>query len=558
MNKKLCIISANCQGAYIEILLKNHPDFSKDFEVKCFVNYKKEIVPVHLLKIADILIYQPLKEKWKQLSAEYLESNINPKALKIRIPYLTFPLYFPSYTYDFRNIRTKSNPSGYFPYGDKIILDLLNKGLSDKDILRLIFSRNFLKTKLDFTFIYKEYVELFSEMEKRRDQKLLPFILDNFKEIKLFVTYNHPSPIMMIYQVNDILYKLGYKQYDKSDETLSYLQYIHRYELPINPLVAEETGLKFCEDWWNETYCIYGKYLTYEEYIKAYINYDISKVGQALPEPTITFDNYNNNTQSLTQEFKNNQILFITLLDIKLMFKIVRDLYQSIFGKLLDEEECMFGSYYEKYPGFFYDYISYLKDYYRSIYKIICGRLSYNIINTLLKRPVIKILLIQNPLIRILKDFKLRVEVDNISEESLLEFVSSEENRNLYTKLLGRNFNILSYWRDFQSGKIGNPDEYYRVIADITKTPPSDTELNNAISAIASFDLVGITDNIVNFGLKLSELLGVSLDEIIYKNYMKTEDKSLQISKELINIIKKSNEYDFLLYKYVRRGLKLN
>ncbi len=67
MDKKICIISANCQGAYIEVLLKQHPKFSQDFEVFYFVNYLKQTVPEELLKKADLLIYQPLGSHYTEI-----------------------------------------------------------------------------------------------------------------------------------------------------------------------------------------------------------------------------------------------------------------------------------------------------------------------------------------------------------------------------------------------------------------------------------------------------------------------------------------------------------
>lgn len=545
MSKKVCIISANCQGAYIDILLRNHPEFSKDFEVKYFVNYERQIVPVNLLRIADLLIYQPLGPKWKELSAEYLEFNFNPKGLKIKIAYLTFPLYFPTTIMDDpRTIKTRSNPSGFFPYGDSIVLELLRKGMSNKDILKLIFDKNFLLSQIDYKRIQQQYIEFFSDLEERRDQKLLPFILENFKKSRLFVTYNHPHPVLMVYQVNDILKKLGYKEYSyNKDLEKRYLSYIYKYEQPIHPIIVEEIGLTFFDDWWERKYCIYGKYLTYKEYIESYINYDISNVGKALPEPknrvkrSIVSDD---KRKFLTKEFKNNHIIFILLADIQSTFQLVRSFYEAVFGELFAENNNL--------PGFFTDYISFLKDYFRGIYKILSGRLSYDILDSLIKRPNIKILLIQNPLDRIIRDVGFNLGWGNINEESFLEFILSEENKNLYTKLLGRKFDILCHWRDFVTGKIKSVEEYYRIISDLIKIPASKTELENAINSINSFNLVGTVDKIDDFNTKLSELLGVSIN---FDKKINFKDDEVEISSKFTDKIKALNEYDIMLYNYI-------
>jgi len=43
--KNICVISANCQGAYIKALLDFHPEFSRDFDCHYFVNYEKAVIP---------------------------------------------------------------------------------------------------------------------------------------------------------------------------------------------------------------------------------------------------------------------------------------------------------------------------------------------------------------------------------------------------------------------------------------------------------------------------------------------------------------------------------
>ena len=83
--KNICVISANCQGAYIKALLDFHPEFSRDFDCHYFVNYEKAVIPETLLQNSDLLIYQPLSEKWGEVSEKYLLETVPGKCRKVRI-----------------------------------------------------------------------------------------------------------------------------------------------------------------------------------------------------------------------------------------------------------------------------------------------------------------------------------------------------------------------------------------------------------------------------------------------------------------------------------------
>ncbi len=544
MDKKICIISANCQGAYIEVLLKQHPKFSQDFEVFYFVNYLKQTVPEELLKKADLLIYQPLGSHWGNLSADYLEQHIKPSALKIKIPYLTFSLYFPFHTYDYRNIRTKTHPYGFYPYGDKLCLELKRKGATIEEVLEKIFSFSYIRQNLNPEKVILDYKEFMSDIESRRDQKLLDFILDNFRDLKLFITYNHPAPPLMIYQVNDILEKLGYKHIDFNDDALKPLNYIFKYELPIHPYIAELINLKFETDWENRKYNIYGNALTYEEYIVAYYHYDISRVGDAIPEPVVIKKQTLRKRVRLNEAVRKKQIIIICLSSIKQAKFMVYNIYNEFFGEILEEYRNN-----NKLPGFFETVLHYLKDYNRTLYKIVAGRLPLNIIEDLHRDETFKILIVQDPISRVIEDYELENE-----NQTLSEFLMEEKNKNIYTKLLGRNFNILEIWRDFISGKIKTKEEYFSFIEEKLNLPLTEHEIERAFMNVKKFQIIGFSDKSTDF-LKLFNKYFFNMEETI-PNTEIDNIIPIHISKKEQTIIMENNLFDTKLFSYIRGGTK--
>lgn len=543
MDKKICIISANCQGAYINLLLRVHPEFSQDFEIYYFVNYLKQIVPRELLKNADLLIYQPLGTHWGELSADYLEQYINSKAFKIRIPYLTFPLYFPFYTDDYRNIRTKAHPSGFYPYGDKLVLELKRKGATLEEVIKKLTSFSYIKQIFNPEKAILDYREFMLDIESRRDQKLVDFILDNFRDLKLFTTYNHPAPPLMVYQVNDILKKLGYKTFDYNEEVYKLLTYVYMYiyEQPIHPYVAELLNLRFECDWESPKYNIYGIPLNFKEFIEAYYYYDISKFGDALPEPnkSLITPMYCKR-RSLNKEGKVKQIIIICLSSISSCKLMIYNIYSLFFGELSEEYKN------KNLPGFFEDILHYLKDYNRILYKIVAGRVPLEVIEDLHKDENVKLLIVQNPVSRVIEDYKLGNEM-----QSLIEYVKEEKNKNFYTKLLGRKFNILNIWRSFVSGEIKTQEEYFSAIEEKLKLPLSEEEINRAFKNIQKFKIIGFSDKFNEF-LKLFNKYFFNVEE----NHLNTELEhsiSINVSEEEKKLIIEENLFDIKLFNYIRK-----
>jgi len=188
--KKICIISANCQGAYIKALLQASEEFVSDYDIYYFVNYKREVVPEELLGKCDLLIYHPLGKNWGHLSSEYLLSRIPPRCRTLSISYLTFPIYWVFYTQDPRNRPTEKFPFGPFPYGDEFILKKIEMGYDTQKIIEEYLNPEKIFGFKDLQQVINKYIVQQKEIETRKDQKLLDFIINNYKEVKLFESYN--------------------------------------------------------------------------------------------------------------------------------------------------------------------------------------------------------------------------------------------------------------------------------------------------------------------------------------------------------------------------------
>lgn len=551
--KRICLISANCQGAYIKSLLSRHKEFSRDFQIMYFVNYKKEKVDREILSKADILIYQPLKEKWGELSEKYLLEHVKKDAFKIRIAYLTFPVYWPLFTHDPRNVNNSEYPFGQFPYGDKFILELLRKGVEKEKIFEIIKTKEILKN-IDLKKVISDYIDFQRELESRRDQKLFDFIITNYRKYKLFETYNHPSEFLAVYQVDDILRILGYR--NLKDEEKPNLDFLLIYQQPIPPYIAESLNLEF-EANWDTEYKIWGKPMKAIDYYKAYIYWDTTSIGSSSNASLNT-----NSSKTLNISVKsvgNPKIKDINLYRNNVIGKQIVFLHIPKTGgmsihKMLSK--ALFNNI-DSYKHF-NSLLDVLKDCNRRLYPLVSGHFYFDT-HKILSKEIIMFTFLRNPINRIISAFEFmkshpKVWLGRLAQGTLREFLSHEfvckSVCNLQTKLLGLEINFQDYYSQLVNKKI-TKEEYYDIINNFTHFNVTPKELERAKQNIDRLFFLGFTETLASDVKLLFEKLGLDCPEVLHEN--RTPDhvrKRESYTKEDIELIEELNKFDIELYNY--------
>ena len=170
--------------------------------------YKNKITPdsvkqgiINLLKNVDVLIYNPLNDKYGFWSSNNFINNLKENCLKIKIPYMRTNLYnLGNRYYDLSKFSGKDHK--YINFYN-IILEVLEHFINnhnepnEKNIHFLIdYYDNFLKDESNIKMIEKHFTYSLKELKKydmNSDIPMYDFVEENFKKHKLFLNYDHPS-----------------------------------------------------------------------------------------------------------------------------------------------------------------------------------------------------------------------------------------------------------------------------------------------------------------------------------------------------------------------------
>lgn len=286
--KKSYTIYANCQTS----LIQAHLDLSEEFRQKYkyealprnYVAIQQELeIPEDIIQRTELLIYQPIDNKYQTRSSDYLKSKVNSNCICISFPYVYFQGYWPENTKNPVNKKTEQYPFGKFPYGDSNIIDMIAKGYDKDKILTEIERNDFYQAD----YVQHNFQQTLSELIKREtetDLKISKFIIENYQYIRLFHAPNHPANAIGFNLANQILEKLEMAPISKIHPKEKFAD----YQLPIYLSLSRVLDLKFVNQQDNYTVTFSDQKLSFQEYIQAYIKQYIQKEEQKMTNKSKT------------------------------------------------------------------------------------------------------------------------------------------------------------------------------------------------------------------------------------------------------------------------------
>jgi hypothetical protein len=196
----------------------------------------------------------------------------------IRFAPLDFNLYWPFNITDPRNVSEPPDyPFGRFPYGDRIVVELLREGLTGRALWRAYQERSSARLPDPARLLDLEAQRLIAR-DAAADIRVADLVLSNYREVPLFWTINHPTGWLLGRVLGRLLRAarepLGLRE-DPEPRAIklfsSWEPFGHQHQ-PVHPELARRSELT----WWTpeRKYRYFdGSDLTFEEFMLRYINF---------------------------------------------------------------------------------------------------------------------------------------------------------------------------------------------------------------------------------------------------------------------------------------------
>lgn len=246
MNKFL--VYANCQGEGLSKTLLENSEFASRYEwvvVPPVQLLKRENIPEILSKTqsADLFIYQPISataNRPVELSSNYLIKQVKPGAITISFPSLYFDGYFP-HLQELKGCKSVLNA-----VHDYFILYSFSIGLTIEQTIKLIQKEDLYPENVSIDLCQKSLNNLsMRESQFAVDIVVSEYIRNNYRIIKLFNQFNHPTRAVFKYLSEIILEMIGLNEPNINEAGISHL---NRITTPIYRSTYNNLKLSFEED----------------------------------------------------------------------------------------------------------------------------------------------------------------------------------------------------------------------------------------------------------------------------------------------------------------------
>ncbi len=267
MHRPLCILHANCQGEELSALLNASRAFSAEWRLRHYTNYTREPIPDEALAECGLFLYQQLGAQWGELASASLISRLPASAATLCVPNMMFRGYWPFW-----------NDPPPIVFGDKLLDRFIDEG-ADKSVILRLYLHGDLGKYVDLDEALTHTLKVEERRESAAFMQVTDIITERWRDEPLFLTANHPGFRLLKAVAGGILRHLGLPPLGA--EEIAGLESFPSYadfELPIHPQVAEHHRLSFIGP--KHQYLVYGRRMTYEQYISRYIDCRMNKMDE--------------------------------------------------------------------------------------------------------------------------------------------------------------------------------------------------------------------------------------------------------------------------------------
>jgi tetratricopeptide (TPR) repeat protein len=277
--KQRVLLYGNCQGEWLSHTLRARAEIAERYEIIYLSDYQ-ERPPNHpvndpgFLVTCDTVIWQTAsgcKPPW-------FVADVPATARQIRYPTLWLKLLWPTYAVDPRNVPEFKFPWGRYPYGDRLVMKLLEQGVTPADV-----PKRYAETDLNTIVNLDRFTEMsLAELrfnDRQSDIAITPFIENSFRTRKLFGSVNHPTYGILHHIFQGIVGALLDNSLSAEEAPpANAVDTLGDEEIPLHPQIIEHFKLTWVFPGMKWRY--HSAFLTPHEYLAAYVAFTPIPLGQ--------------------------------------------------------------------------------------------------------------------------------------------------------------------------------------------------------------------------------------------------------------------------------------
>ena len=297
--KPVLIIFGNCQAQGLHGAVAGLPTFVQEYDVKYVPNQASlgdTTLPAETLARCQIL--------WEQVGINQRLpgwENVPANAKHVRFAELSFPILWPFNCVDPRNRYDPPEfPWGAWPYGDRLALQIAGEGLRGEQAVSAYIERGAALIPNTSRMLDIEIARS-RKRDANVDLSMTAYILDNFRDRRLFATYNHAANSLVwelflrimgetvLSSINIPTEEFASCRSAFMDPGLKWPNF-ETIQMPVHPKLAEEYQLSWVNADTHYRHFDSGSY-TFSEFITRYIEYIppasekvLSEVRDPLPQ----------------------------------------------------------------------------------------------------------------------------------------------------------------------------------------------------------------------------------------------------------------------------------
>ena len=270
--KPRLIIFGSCQAQELANLARCFPAITLKYEVVYLASFSLPPDPLPTLPESDVRNCSILWEQFDNTNPFPHRDALPPGALHLMFPGIDMNCLWPFNMRDPLNTPEPGLPYGRFPYGDRIVINLMNQGLSQDEVLKA-YDEKAWEMRAQLPRLLEIDMVRHDQREAQCHIKIRDHLVEGLRTVRTLWTHNHPT--MATLQV--LFGRLSEATWDnrierKEREAARMADPFSYLQMPIHAVTAEALALS----WWSPhiEYAMPGyPLMTYDDYLREYVDW---------------------------------------------------------------------------------------------------------------------------------------------------------------------------------------------------------------------------------------------------------------------------------------------